>query len=583
MEKMEERMYRKTLIFGILCSILMLLTGFSHPGNKQHALWVKQADLNTETEDILQLSKKRELNQIYLKINRQKTYDYYETFIRKANEAGIDVYAFGGKPSWGLKENNYESLSFAYWVKDYNNSVAENAKMTGVIFKVLPYKLQAWTENKTAILKQWKNNMQAAYEEAKLNSSLKVSVAMPFWLDSIETPGESNMPFSTWLIRQFDQTAVLAYRDTMEGPNGVVALTEDELKAANEYNKDIMIGVSLENSGNDVVSFHGEGVDDMYMHLDVLDKHVTQSSYVGTAIDDFQSWLQLSPLPEEEVETSPKEDKEESSESPQDEQKRGTYIWHASNLISEPDQIIQFAKEKDLNMLYTRLDLRQPFSKYQDFMEKAQEAGIEVHAMGGHPKWALEDLQPRIMKLVNYVKKYNGEATSAQKFDGIHIDVEPYTVNGWNRHNDEKLKEWMDNIKLFVKESKEGTDLEVSMDLAMWWDDRKTPGNPDLPFNKWVMKQMDHTSVMAFRDYAEGPGGILYMTEEEVKHANNLGKPIVLSLEMRPSLINKITFAEEGKAKMREQIDAMETNLQDESSYEGYMIHSYEYWKEAKE
>jgi len=576
-------MYRKTLTFGIICSILMFLMGFSHPGNKQHALWVEQADLNTETEDILELSKKQKLNQIYLKINRQKTYEYYETFLRKANKAGIDVYAYGGKPSWGLKENNHESLSFAYWVKDYNNSVAEDAKITGVMFKVLPYKLSQWNEDQTAILKQWKNNMKAAYEEAKLNSSLKVSVAIPFWLDSIKTPGQDDMPFSTWLIRQFDETALLAYRDTIEGPNGVIALTENELKAASEYNKDIMIGVSLENSGNDVVSFHEEGVDDMYMHLDVLDKHVTQPSYVGTAIDNFQSWLRLSPLPEEESETSPKEDEEESSETPQAEQKRGTYIWHASNLISEPDQIIQFAKEKGLNMLYTRLDLRQPFSEYQEFVEKAHAEGIEVHAMGGHPKWALEHLQPRIMKLVNYVKKYNGEATSAQKFDGIHIDVEPYTVSGWDRHNDEKLKEWMDNIKLFVKESKEDTNLEVSMDLAMWWDDRKTPGNPDLPFNKWVMKQMDHTSVMAFRDYAEGPGGILYMTKEEMEHANNLGKPVLLSLEMRPSLIDKITFAEEGKAKMREQIDVMENNLQDDPSYEGYMIHSYEYWKEAKE
>jgi len=88
-------MLKKTLTFAIICSMLLVLMGFSHPGNKQHGLWVKEVDLDTETEKLLKLSQKRELNQIYLKINRQKTYEYYEAFLRKANQAGIDVYAYG--------------------------------------------------------------------------------------------------------------------------------------------------------------------------------------------------------------------------------------------------------------------------------------------------------------------------------------------------------------------------------------------------------------------------------------------------------------------------------------------------------
>lgn len=576
-------MYRKSIIVGIICSLMIVLTGFSHPANKNHALWVKQVDLDTEEENILALSQKQNLNQIYLKINRQKPYSYYERFIRKANDTGIDVYALGGKPSWGLEENQYESLSFAYWVKDYNNSVPEEAKISGIQFKILPYKLPKWTEKQTEIMKQWKANMQAAYQEAKLNSSLQVSAVMPFWLDTLDTPEQTDLPFSTWLIKQFDQTTLLAYRDTMAGPNGVVSLTEDEVQAATEYNKEVTIGVSIEDSGNDRVSFYEEGIEDLYMHLDVLDQHMTQDSYSGTAVDDYRSWRDLNPVSDQPTESPKEEETEAQPAPPQAETKKGTYIWHARNLINEPNKIIDFAKEKDLDILYTRLDLRKPFSQYQEFVEKAHNAGIEVHAMGGHPKWALRELRPRIKKLVDYVKTYNEKSSDSKVFDGIHIDVEPYTVHGWDRHNDERIKEWMKNIEMFVEETKDGTNLEASMDLAMWWDGRKTPGQPDIPFSKWVMKQMDHTSVMAFRDFAEGPGGIISMTQEEVEHANDLGKPLLLSVELRPSKIDKITFAEEGKAEMREQINVMEENLEDESSYEGYMIHSYEYWKEAKE
>ncbi|WP_205600688.1 S-layer homology domain-containing protein [Gracilibacillus sp. YIM 98692] len=259
---------------------------------------------------------------------------------------------------------------------------------------------------------------------------------------------------------------------------------------------------------------------------------------------------------------------------------RGTYIWEAETLINEKEKIIQFAKEENINLLYTRLDLTQPFSAYSDFVAEANQAGIEIHAMGGHPSWALKEEEARMLKLVDYVKEYNNTVDKNQQFTGIHLDVEPYVTPSWAENEQEVLSQWMNNIELFVKETKRESNLEASMDLAMWFDDTKTPGHPDTPFYQWVINQMDHTSIMAFRDQAKGSGGIIDMAQNEIDYAESTDKNMIISVEIKESKNNPhISFHEEGAAVMEEQLDIVDEELSSNAAYNGYIVHAYRYWK----
>ncbi|UOQ43921.1 hypothetical protein MUN89_18950 [Halobacillus salinarum] len=554
----------------LLLSFSWVLAGFSNPDQHHKAMWVEKSEWNKETDNLLSKAKSNDIDVLYLKANTDIPADQYQQFIQKASNNGIAVHALNGEPSWALKENQGKIKSFIQWVKDYNQSAAKNEKFKGVHFKIQPQYLSEWYSNAKDVRKQWKNNVTFINEQTA-DSSLEVSASIPFWLDNTPTPGNSDVPFSTWLIKHFDHTAILAYRDTLEGDNGIVTLVKDELNAADKAGKQIMVGVTLKDTGDDYTTFYEEGVDDMDMHLSLIDEYLGKwSSYVGKAIDNFKSY---------QVKAAEKETPSAESE---DTKKRGTYIWHADTLISEQDSIIEFAKEKNINMLYTRLDLTQPFSAYQDFVEKATKAGIEVHAMGGHPTWALEEGKPHIEKLVNYVKDYNSQSADSQKFTGIHLDIEPYVNPQWTSNEQEVLKSWMKNITMFEEETNKAN-LESSMDLAMWFDDTKTPGHPDTPFNKWVIETVDHASVMAFRDFAEGSGGIVDMAEDEVKYADELGKDIIISVEMKDVQNKDITFHDEGKEKMKKQLHTVEDNLSKYSSYNGYSIHAYKYWKSAKE
>lgn len=553
----------------------VLLVGWSQPDEKQNVLRVETADLTTKSDDIISKSKQHQINTIYVNINTNRSSFYYKEFIRKANEAGIDVHALEGKPSWGLEANQQSLIDFTKWVERYNGKVSENEKFEGIHLDIQAQHTEQWDENSKSVIEDWKANLSAFQNELS-DAELTTSVSIPFYLGGFETPDQPEMPFNEWVIKQFDHTSILAHRDTIEGERGVIALIKDELKVANELGKKVSVGVTLADTGEDVTSFYEEGTEDMQMHLDVLQKHMKDNpAYTGYSIDQY-SYLST----EKENPTTETEDTQQ--ETSQSDLVKGTYIWHASNLIESPDEIIDFAKENNLNFLYTRLDRTKNFSVYKDFVEKAHAAGIEVHAMGGHPTWALQKGEKRMKMFVDYVTNYNASVSKEQQFDGIHLDVEPYTLQEWSEDKNAVMKTWKDNMELFVDEVEQKSNLETSVSLAMWLDDHETPGQPNLSFSKWVIKQLDHTAIMAFRDSSEGPGGIVDVSKEEVAFANNLGKDIIISVEMQKmEEAPHISFYEEGEEEMVTELDKTENALEENSSYQGEVVHSYEYWKDA--
>ncbi|SFQ15007.1 hypothetical protein [Salibacterium halotolerans] len=562
---------KKHLLFFLLSvTVFLLLTGFSGSDDSKKAMWVENTDISENRESILTKAKENGVNVLYVKIEEETSSAAYSSLIREAAQSEIEVHALGGEPSWALAENQQQILDFIERVESYNSGMAEKEKFQGVHLKIQPQYLPEWYENENAVLKEWKENLNTVLDRFSEDTPLELSSSIPFWLDEKSTPGAPDTPFSTWIIRHFDHTAILAYRDTLEGPNGIVRLTKNELEAADKLNKQILIGVTVADTGQDHTTFFEEGVSDMNMHLNLVDKHLgTHDSYKGTAVDDFSGLV--------------RQENQSTGTSEENKNYRGTYIWEAETLINEEDSIIEFAKEKNINLLYTRLDLSRPHSAYSNFVEKANAEGIEVHAMGGHPSWALKEEESRMLNLVNYVKEYNDSVEEGQKFAGIHLDIEPYTEPSWAENQQDILSQWMDNIELFVKETKRETNLEASMDLAMWFDTTKTPGQPDKSFSEWVISKMDHTSVMAFRDKAEGSGGILDMARNEIEYAESVNKEVIISVEIKENEANpQISFHDEGASFMEAQLDIVDNRLTSYSSYQGYVVHAYRYWKNQK-
>lgn len=380
-------MNRILSLFLIITALSLPLYGFSQSEESKKAMWVEKSEIIENKATILETAQQNNINVLYVKVQEEVSPQVYAAFIQEADSRDIQVHALGGGPSWALEENQRKYTNFLDEIMAYNQSVSPDQQFSGIHYKVQPQYLEAWYDDQSKVLREWKMNMTAAVQSVPEDSKLEISHSIPFWLDEMDTPGEPDVPFNTWLIQQFDHTTILAYRDTLETANGIVALTKNEFEAADQAGKQIIVGVTTAETGRNWTTFYEEGPENMHMHLGLIDKHLGEhSSYAGYAIDDYTSLKQ-------QEEKAPEEEKEK-------EQTRGTYVWEAETLINEKDKILKFAKENNINLLYTRLDLSQPYSAYSHFVEAADAAGIEVHAMGGHPSWALKEEEHRILELV---------------------------------------------------------------------------------------------------------------------------------------------------------------------------------------
>lgn len=557
-------------LYLLLCLAAGFLVGFSSPDKGKKATWIWQAELiDTQRQKILDFAKNQGINLIYLRIDRDKPFDYYRPFIREAQLAGIDVHALGGHPRWALTVDRERMLGLVDWVKRYNRTVDQVERIRGVHLDIEPYLLDEWYDDQPAVLKQWMGNIEAFVTAAREEDGLEVGTDMAAWFDQFPVPGTADMPFSTWMIDTFDHVTLMAYRNKVDGSNGIEAIVKNEMETADALGKQVIIAVNTKEMPHEPhTTFFGVGAEEMDAQLaEVTSRLGRHSSFTGVAVHDYRYWRNM--IKHTDSTTKPL---------------LGTYIWHAEHAITEGDEILAFSKEQGINLLYVRLDLEQPYEAYADFVEKATEAGIEVHAMGGHPIWALEQYRERMLKLVRYVKGYNQNVAPNQKFRGIHLDIEPYVMPVWREDRDEVLRQWMSNLDAFVEETKRDSNLETSCDLAVWLDQFDVPDDPGTPFSKWVIARLDHVTLMAFRDYAEGPGGIAAVSKDELRFADELNKKLIIAVEMKESGEGEhITFHEEGKAEMMRQLEKLPNLLAEHPSYKGNAVHAYEYWKTAKD
>ena len=104
---------------------------------------------------------------------------------------------------------------------------------------------------------------------------------------------------------------------------------------------------------------------------------------------------------------------------------------------------------------------------------KIHASNIRVSALFGDKSWALPAWHSFVLSTVKNVGRFNAESAPAERFDGIHLDVEPYLLPGFNgpRH-DEFLKDYLTMLSDVCDEAHR-SHLTVGADIPFWY------GEPD--------------------------------------------------------------------------------------------------------
>lgn len=249
---------------------------------------------------------------------------------------------------------------------------------------------------------------------------------------------------------------------------------------------------------------------------------------------------------------------------------KGTWLWDTNKIVNEGKEIVKFMKNNKFNELYLQINTDIKEDIYSEFIENAYKNGIKVYALDGNPKWVFEDKREGLNNFFDWVKDYNKNVSQTQKFVGIHLDVEPYTLPEWNTKKDILVKNYKNYIDYSLNKSRE-MNLNLAVDIPFWFD--------EVNFDKenlaeWVISKVDGINIMAYRDKIYGEGNIIDICKNEVEFSKKYNKKLIISVETGDTKEGDfVTFYQEGREYMMNELNKLSTYYENSGVNFGLAIH----------
>ena len=199
------------------------------------------------------------------------------------------------------------------------------------------------------------------------------------------------------------------------------------------------------------------------------------------------------------------------------------------------------------------------------FVQSAHQASVEVFALAGVPGWAQEP---------DSFYAWLDEVVESGQFDGIVVDIEPYLLPDW-KHPKRRAGLMDDYLDVLDGARVKAGALPVVATVPFWWDDPRYQVGRDSLLIEEVLKRADTIAVMAYRDLLHTNDGIVALTSSEITMAAASGKQAVVTLQVAPDTLSKVTFAEEGHDALVSAAASLAEIWQVGRGFGGIAIHSF--------
>ena len=247
----------------------------------------------------------------------------------------------------------------------------------------------------------------------------------------------------------------------------------------------------------------------------------------------------------------------------------GTWWWHRD---VDESKYLEFAARNSVNEIYyyqTAFD-----EKAREFVKKANDKGIKVYVLWGDKNWVV-DSSP-LETLIERYREYQVLNQDAQ-FEGIHLDIEPHQFSDFNE-NSTKREEYLTMfVHLVYNIVNQNSDIKFDFDIPAWFDDEITLYGVSKALYKHVIDIANRVFVMSYRDSAEK---IIAFAEDELNYAKEQNKKIFLCVEMNSEEGDNVSFKEESKIVLYEQLKMLEKIVNQDF---GVSIHYIETWYSLKD
>lgn len=243
-------------------------------------------------------------------------------------------------------------------------------------------------------------------------------------------------------------------------------------------------------------------------------------------------------------------------------QSLGVWWWDTALTID----YLEFAKEEGVTEIYY---CDSNFNnETREFIRQANARNIKVYWLAGEYQW-LENADA----LYEKIEKFNQfqDFYSKTKFAGIHLDIEPHQHKDFDNRRLELIKNLI-NLSYNLKNSY--PNISFDYDIPFWFDDEISYNEKTLPAYAHIINYSSRTFLMSYRDSAEK---IYDVSKDEIEYAKKVNKQIFLGVETYSKEGDNVSFMEEGKIFMKNEIQKLRKMI---PSNFGITIHQIKTWKE---
>jgi hypothetical protein len=249
-------------------------------------------------------------------------------------------------------------------------------------------------------------------------------------------------------------------------------------------------------------------------------------------------------------------------------QSRAMWVW------TQPpaQELVSWAHTNNVGTIFLQVPSGLPTSPMLPWARSVAQAahaqGIKVTALNGDVGWLAH---PEV------AVAWQRAAEATGLFDGIHIDVEPWSLVEWRTSAPHLVRQYL----RLVKSMTSATELPVEADIAYWLNTVRTPGG--VPMDAAVMRHVDAVTIMSYRNKVSGPDGILGVGASAIRTAHRTHTRYRLAVETlyygTDPESKKQTFDGLGRRVMQSVMDGVDRLQTGDPAYNGIAVHHYDSWR----
>lgn len=226
------------------------------------------------------------------------------------------------------------------------------------------------------------------------------------------------------------------------------------------------------------------------------------------------------------------------------------WVYQTEALLAESPQrteLFEFCRRRHITDLFWqthyRVDRRTgaPYSctitnatALRGFLRDANGLGFHIHALSGDAAYVLPENHARARARADATIAFNQAAAPAERFAGVHFDIEPHVLPQWKTADNAQRCRWLTqfvelNAAVVERLHARAPGLLYGADVAFWLDKTNADGSAVYPVTfrgktkdptKHLLDLIDNLGVMSYRNFAQGKNGLIDLTEKAINYAD---------------------------------------------------------------